>query len=78
MWLMSYVSYCTIMTFPGFGRLVLGLSSDFRIIVTYTSFYFIIKGSTWTFWVFKMEPFVAVVNDINMVTIVIDSSFLGF
>ena len=78
MWLMSYVSSCTIMTFPGFGRLVLRLSSDFRIIITYTLFYFIIKGSTWTFVVFKMEPFVAVVNDINMATIVIDSSFLEF
>ena len=34
-WALFWYSFCTIFSFPGFGRLVLRLSSDFRIIITY-------------------------------------------
>ena len=40
-------------------------------------FYLIIRDSTCTLPASEMEFFMAVVNDVNLVTIAIDSSFLG-
>ena len=40
-------------------------------------FYFIIRDSTCAFLVSEMGLFMAVVNNVNLVTIAMDSSFLG-
>ena len=40
-------------------------------------FYFIIRDSICTFLASEIELFMAVVNDVNLVTIAMDSSFLG-
>ena len=40
-------------------------------------FYLIIRGSTCTFLASEMEFFILVINYVNLVTIAMDSSFLG-
>ena len=64
-----WYSYCPTIFFPGFGRLVLGLLSDYSV---YCYFYFVWSLET----VMETEFFMGVVNDVSSVTIAIDSSFL--
>ena len=63
-------SYCTIISFTRFGRLVFGLPSvylDYRYIYFIHLFYFIIRDSICTFLASEMELLMAVVNDVNSV-----------
>ena len=66
---------CTIISFPGLGRLVLEL---FSVSLDYGYIYFISSflDSTCSFLSPEMELFMAMVSDVKSVTIAMDSSLL--
>ena len=59
----------TTISFPGFGQLVLGLSLDFHIIITYILSYY--YRQYLNFLVSKMELVAVVFNDVKSVAIAI-------
>ena len=65
-WASILHSYCTTISFPGFGQLVLGL---FSVYSHYGYIYFIIWDSAYRFLSCEMEFFMAMVNNVNSVTI---------
>ena len=65
-------TYCTTISFSGFGRLVLGL---FLVYSDYGYIHFILSFETVVAFFFlssEVELFMAVVSDVNSVTFVID------
>ena len=61
--------FCTTISFSRFGLLVLGLYSDFHIIITFILFYY--YRQYLDFLVSKMELFPVVLNDVKSVAIAI-------
>ena len=70
-----YIVTVQIFLFLNFDGLFQDYSRFIRIIVTF--FYFVIRDSICTFLALYMDLFMAVVNDVNSVTIAMDSSFSG-
>ena len=70
-WASILHTYCTTISFPGFGRLVLGL---FSVYSDYGYIHFILSFETVVvfFLSSEVELFMAVVSDVNSVTFVID------
>ena len=65
-WASILHSYCTTISFPGFGQLVLGL---FSVYSDYGHIYFIIWDSTCRFVSCEIEFFMTMVNNVHSVTI---------